>query len=90
MQALALIKHTISQVDNHVNEYEKAQRLHEIAARLEPKSMVRMKNDRLFRRDDLLCRGRRLLHEGPVSCRNASGRLKGDQSDEYIRTRVGL
>ncbi|KAL2097184.1 hypothetical protein ACEWY4_006391 [Coilia grayii] len=76
VRALALIKETIMQVDSHVNEYEKAQRLREIAGRLEPKSMGRMKDGRVFRREDLTLRGRRLLHEGTVTCRNSSGRLK--------------
>lgn len=77
VRALRLIKDTIMQVDSHVDDYEKAQRLRDISAKLEPKSLGRMKDGRVFRREDILTGGRRLLHEGTVSCRASSGRLKG-------------
>ena len=64
-------------MDTNVNDYEKASRLRDIAAKLEPKSHGKIKDGRVFRREDL-CQGRRkLLHEGTVNWKAASGRLKG-------------
>ncbi|XP_031431015.1 rho guanine nucleotide exchange factor 18 isoform X2 [Clupea harengus] len=75
-RALGLIKEVITQVDTNVNDYEKASRLRDIAAKLEPKSHGKIKDGRVFRREDL-CQGRRkLLHEGTVNWKAASGRLK--------------
>lgn len=76
VQGLALIKETITQVNNQVSEYEKAARLREIGMRLEPKSQGRLKEGQLIRREDLIQGNRTLLHEGAVTCR-ASGRQKG-------------
>ncbi|XP_020490917.2 rho guanine nucleotide exchange factor 18a isoform X1 [Labrus bergylta] len=75
VQALALIKETISQVNDQVSEYEKATRLREIGLRLEPKSQGRLKNGQLFRREDLLQGERTLLHEGAVTWKT-SGKQK--------------
>ncbi|XP_076828079.1 rho guanine nucleotide exchange factor 18a [Brachyhypopomus gauderio] len=61
VNALERIKDTISQVDNQVHWYEQ---LRELSARLDPKSQGRMSNGQLFRRDDLLHQGRKLLREG--------------------------
>ncbi|XP_035268649.1 rho guanine nucleotide exchange factor 18 isoform X3 [Anguilla anguilla] len=75
-RALGLIKDAIMQVDTQVNECEKLSRLKEIAAKMEPKSLGKIKDGRVFRREDL-CQGRRkLLHEGTVNWKAASGRLK--------------
>ncbi|XP_063057159.1 rho guanine nucleotide exchange factor 18 isoform X2 [Engraulis encrasicolus] len=75
-RALGLIKEVITQVDTQVNDYEKASRLRDIAAKLEPKSHGKIKDGRVFRREDL-CQGRRkLLHHGTVNWKAASGRLK--------------
>ncbi|KAL2089630.1 hypothetical protein ACEWY4_014318 [Coilia grayii] len=75
-RALGLIKEVITQVDTQVSDYEKASRLKDIAAKLEPKSHGKIKDGRVFRREDL-CQGRRkLLHEGTVNWKAASGRLK--------------
>ncbi|XP_036410058.1 rho guanine nucleotide exchange factor 18-like isoform X3 [Megalops cyprinoides] len=75
-QALGLIKDVITQVDGQVNEYEKAVRLRDIAAKIEPKSQGKIKDGRVFRREDLTQGRRRLLHEGTVNWKAASGRLK--------------
>ncbi|TMS10275.1 Rho guanine nucleotide exchange factor 18 [Larimichthys crocea] len=75
VQSLALIKDFISQVNDQVNEYEKAARLREIGIRLDPKSQGRLKDGKLFRRDDLIQGNRTLLHEGPVTWKT-SGRQK--------------
>uniref|UniRef100_A0A8C4DKG1 Rho/rac guanine nucleotide exchange factor (GEF) 18a n=1 Tax=Dicentrarchus labrax TaxID=13489 RepID=A0A8C4DKG1_DICLA len=79
VQGLALIKDTISQVNDQVSEYEKAARLREISLRLEPKSQGRMKDGQLFRREDLIQGDRMLLHEGTVTWKS-SGRQKDVQA----------
>uniref|UniRef100_A0A8C5I802 Rho/rac guanine nucleotide exchange factor (GEF) 18b n=1 Tax=Gouania willdenowi TaxID=441366 RepID=A0A8C5I802_GOUWI len=75
-QALALIKDTIVQVDTFVNLYEKNSRLRDIHNKMEPKALGKIKDGRVFRREDLGQGRRRLLHEGTVSWKAASGRLK--------------
>ncbi|KAM7331525.1 hypothetical protein ACRRTK_008233 [Alexandromys fortis] len=73
-QALNLIKDIISQVDAKVSEYEKAQRLREIAGKVDLKSSSKLKNGLTFRKEDML---RRQLHlEGTLCWKSTSGRLK--------------
>ncbi|KAJ8277347.1 hypothetical protein GJAV_G00074210 [Gymnothorax javanicus] len=76
IRALGLLRDTITRVDMQVNEYEKVSRLREIAGKLEPKSLGKMKDGRVFRREDLSQDRRTLLHEGTVNWKAASGRLK--------------
>ncbi|XP_069505331.1 rho guanine nucleotide exchange factor 18 isoform X2 [Ambystoma mexicanum] len=73
-QALGLIKETLSQVDSKVNETEKEQRLKEIVLRMELKSLGKFRNGLMFRKEDML--GRKLLHDGMLYWKTASGRLK--------------
>ncbi|XP_062411827.1 rho guanine nucleotide exchange factor 18 isoform X2 [Sardina pilchardus] len=75
-RALGLIKEVITQVDTQVSDYEKASRLRDIASKVEPKSHGKIKDGRVFRREDLAQGRRRLLHEGTVNWKAASGRLK--------------
>ncbi|XP_076879925.1 rho guanine nucleotide exchange factor 18 isoform X2 [Brachyhypopomus gauderio] len=75
-RALALIRDTIVQVDAQVNLHKKETRLREIASKTEPKSLGKIKDGRVFRREDLGPGRRELLHEGTVSWKAASGRLK--------------
>ncbi|XP_047443182.1 rho guanine nucleotide exchange factor 18 isoform X2 [Mugil cephalus] len=75
-RALSLIKDTIVQVDTLVNLHEKNSRLRDIHIKLEPKALGKIKDGRVFRREDLAQGRRRLLHEGTVSWKAASGRLK--------------
>ncbi|XP_075341502.1 rho guanine nucleotide exchange factor 18 isoform X2 [Odontesthes bonariensis] len=75
-RALGVIKDTIVQVDTLVNVHEKKSRLRDIHNKLEPKASGKIKDDRVFRREDLVQGRRRLLHEGTVSWKAASGRLK--------------
>ncbi|XP_061695900.1 rho guanine nucleotide exchange factor 18a [Syngnathoides biaculeatus] len=75
LQGLAAIKEVISQVNDHIREYEMASRLREICLRLEPKSAGRLKDERLIRREDLIQGDRTLLHEGLVTWKS-SGRHK--------------
>lgn len=74
-QALSLIKNTITHVDAMVNECEKGQRLKEIMHKMELKSSGKCKNGLLFRKDDM--GQRRLLLDGMLYWKAASGRLKG-------------
>lgn len=76
-RSLGLIKDTIVQVDTLVNLYEKNSRLREIHNKMEPKALGKIKDGRVFRREDLAQGRRRLLHEGTVNWKAASGRLKG-------------
>lgn len=76
LQGLAAIRDTISRVNDNIREYEKASRLREICVRLEPKSVGRMKDGQLIRREELTQGDRTLLHEGPVTWKS-SGRQKG-------------
>ncbi|XP_027014138.2 rho guanine nucleotide exchange factor 18 isoform X2 [Tachysurus fulvidraco] len=75
-RALGLIKSAIVQVDSLVNLYEKETRLREIAAKMEPKAFGKIKDGRIFRREDVTQGKRRLLFEGMVNWKAASGRLK--------------
>ncbi|XP_077440717.1 rho guanine nucleotide exchange factor 18 [Vanacampus margaritifer] len=75
-RALGLIKDTIVQVDSLVNLHEKTCRLREIHNKMEPKALGKIKDGRVFRREDLAQGRRRLLYEGTVNWKAASGRLK--------------
>ncbi|XP_061654341.1 rho guanine nucleotide exchange factor 18a isoform X1 [Phyllopteryx taeniolatus] len=75
LHGLAAIKDTICQVNEHVRDYEMASRLREICLRLEPKSVGRLKDGRLIRREDLIQGARTLLHEGLLTWKS-SGRHK--------------
>lgn len=76
-RSLSLIKETIVQVDARVNVHEKNSRLRDIHNKMEPKALGKFKDGRVFRREDLAQGRRRLLHDGTVSWKAASGRLKG-------------
>lgn len=76
-RALDLIRGVIVQVDAQVNLYEKETRLREIAAKMELKAVGKIKDGHIFRREDMTQGKRRLLHEGMVNWKAASGRLKG-------------
>ncbi|XP_067368956.1 rho guanine nucleotide exchange factor 18 isoform X2 [Channa argus] len=75
-RALGLIKDTIIQVDALVNLHEKTSRLRDIQNKMEPKASGKIKDGRVFRREDLAPGRRWLLHEGTVNWKAASGRLK--------------
>ncbi|MEQ2205483.1 hypothetical protein XENOCAPTIV_000188, partial [Xenoophorus captivus] len=74
--ALELIKHTISQVNTQVSEYDKIARVREISYRLEPKTPIRLMDDQWFRREDLIQGNKTLLYEGALTWRS-SGKQKG-------------
>ncbi|XP_053368630.1 rho guanine nucleotide exchange factor 18 [Clarias gariepinus] len=74
--AFVLIRNALVQVDAQVNLFEKETRLKEIAAKMEPKAFGKIKDGRIFRREDVTPSKRRLIHEGMVNWKAASGRLK--------------
>lgn len=74
-QSLNLVKDVIAAVNSKVSNYEKKMRLGEIYSRTDSKSIMRMKSGQMFAREDL--RHRKLIRDGPVSLKNAAGRLKG-------------
>ncbi|KAI4894946.1 hypothetical protein NFI96_015616, partial [Prochilodus magdalenae] len=65
--ALECIKETISLVDNQVHQYET---LRDLVNRLDPKSLARMNNGQVLRRDELMQHGRSVLREGLLSWRS--------------------
>ncbi|XP_053490399.1 rho guanine nucleotide exchange factor 18 isoform X3 [Ictalurus furcatus] len=75
-RALSLIKGVLVHVDEQVSLSEKETRLREIAAKMEPKAFGKIKDGCIFRREDVTQGKRRLLHEGTVNWKAASGRLK--------------
>lgn len=87
--ALAQIRDIITAVDLTVNKYEKCQELQEVLARLENKSTAKLKNGKVFRKQDLDSKHRELQHKGVVYWKTATGRLKGtNQYDIICRTEV--
>uniref|UniRef100_A0A8C8H8V5 Rho/rac guanine nucleotide exchange factor (GEF) 18b n=1 Tax=Oncorhynchus tshawytscha TaxID=74940 RepID=A0A8C8H8V5_ONCTS len=75
-RSLGLIKDCIVHVDAQVNLHQKASRLRDIAHKMEPKSLGKIKDGHVFRGEDLALGRRRLLHDGTVNHKAASGRLK--------------
>ncbi|KTF89817.1 hypothetical protein cypCar_00010360 [Cyprinus carpio] len=76
VHGLVLLKDTISNVNTHVDEFEKAARLRDLSSKLEPKSQVKTTHGRVFRREDMLQGERRLLHEGVLNWRLTSNKSK--------------
>ncbi|KAE8291907.1 Rho guanine nucleotide exchange factor 28 [Larimichthys crocea] len=74
--ALAQIRDIIATVDLTVSKYEKCQELQEVLARLENKSFAKLKNGKVFRKQDLHSKHRDLQHKGLVYWKTATGRLK--------------
>lgn len=87
-QSLNLVKDVIAAVNSKVSNYEKKMRLGEIYNRTDSKSIMRMKSGQMFAREDL--RHRKLIRDGPVSLRNAAGRLKGKTILSSARGRIQL
>lgn len=75
--SLAQIRDIITAVDLTVNKYEKCQELQEVLARLENKSTAKLKNGKVFRKQDLHSKHRDLQHKGLLYWKTATGRLKG-------------
>ncbi|XP_060692070.1 rho guanine nucleotide exchange factor 28 isoform X1 [Hemiscyllium ocellatum] len=75
-KSLSLIKDIIAAVDTKVNKYEKEQKLLDILNKFENKTYAKLKNGRIFRKQDLVNKGRELQHEGSMFWKTATGRLK--------------
>ncbi|XP_029366148.1 rho guanine nucleotide exchange factor 28-like isoform X2 [Echeneis naucrates] len=74
--ALVQIRDVIAAVDLTVNKYERCQELQEVLARLENKSFAKLKNGKMFRKQDLHSKHRDLHYKGLVYWKTATGRLK--------------
>lgn len=75
-QSLGLVKEVISAVDSKVASYEKKVRLNEIYTKTDSKSIMRMKSGQMFAKEDL--RRKKLVRDGSVFLKSATGRLKGE------------
>ncbi|XP_030225642.1 rho guanine nucleotide exchange factor 28 isoform X3 [Gadus morhua] len=75
-RALFQIRDIITAVDLSVSRFEKDQELQEVLGRLENKSLAKLKNDKVFRKQDLRSPQRGLQHKGLVYWKTATGRLK--------------
>lgn len=75
--ALGQIRDIITVVDMKVGQYERSQELQEVLTRLETKSFAKLKNGKVFRKQDLHSRNRALQHKGLLYWKTATGRLKG-------------
>ncbi|KAM9783148.1 rho guanine nucleotide exchange factor 2 [Neosynchiropus ocellatus] len=76
-QALVLLKDLISSVDKEVLELDRARRLQEIQARLDPRAIAEVRGGGTFRGGELL--RRRLLHEGALQWKVQGSRMKDVQ-----------
>ncbi|XP_017267695.1 rho guanine nucleotide exchange factor 28 isoform X3 [Kryptolebias marmoratus] len=74
--ALAQIRDIIAAVDLTVSKYERSQELQEVLTRLETKSFAKLKNGKVFRKQELHSKHRDLHHKGLVFWKTATGRLK--------------
>ncbi|XP_040010974.1 rho guanine nucleotide exchange factor 28-like isoform X3 [Xiphias gladius] len=74
--ALVQIRDVLAAVDLTVSKYERCQELQEVLARLENKSFAKLKNGKVFRKQDLHSKHRDLQHKGLVYWKTATGRLK--------------
>ncbi|XP_061585473.1 rho guanine nucleotide exchange factor 28-like isoform X2 [Cololabis saira] len=74
--ALAQIRDVITTVDLTVSKYERLQELQEVLARLETKSFAKLKNGKVFRKQDVHGKHRDLQYKGLVYWKTATGRLK--------------
>lgn len=76
--ALGLVKELLSNVDQDVHELEKEARLQEIYNRMDPRAQTPVPSKGPFGRDELL--RRKLIHDGCLLWKTATGRFKGQWS----------
>lgn len=81
-QSLSLVKDVIGVVDRKVASYEKKVRLNEIYMKTDSKSIMRMKSGQMFAKEDL--KRKKLVRDGSVFLKSATGRLKGEACVEYL------
>ncbi|KAG7490999.1 rho guanine nucleotide exchange factor 28-like isoform X1 [Solea senegalensis] len=74
--ALSQIRDVIAAVDLSVSKYVRCQELQEVLARLENKSFAKLKNGKVFRKQNLHSSHRDLQYKGLVYWKTATGRLK--------------
>lgn len=74
--ALGLVKELLSNVDQDVHELEKGARLQEIYHRMDPRAQAPVPGKGPFGREELL--RRRLIHDGCLLWKTATGRFKGE------------
>lgn len=75
--ALGLVKELLSNVDQDVHELEKGARLQEIYHRMDPRAQAPVPGKGPFGREELL--RRRLIHDGCLLWKTATGRFKGER-----------
>ncbi|XP_062898018.1 rho guanine nucleotide exchange factor 2-like isoform X2 [Mobula hypostoma] len=76
-RALALVKEVIASVDTEVHECERRFRLQDVCSRMDSRASAAMHNGQHFQRDDLA--RRKLVHDGFVLWKTATGRFKDVQ-----------
>ncbi|XP_063819936.1 rho guanine nucleotide exchange factor 28 isoform X2 [Pseudophryne corroboree] len=79
-RALILIKDMIAAVDLRVSEFERKQKLEEFVNKIENKTLTKMKNGRVFTKQDIRSNEQVLLHEGVILWKTATGRFKDIQA----------
>lgn len=79
--ALGLVKELLSNVDQDVHELEKEARLQEIYNRMDPRAQTPVPGKGPFGRDELL--RRKLIHEGCLLWKTATGRFKGQWCSQW-------
>uniref|UniRef100_A0A8C9IZN9 DH domain-containing protein n=1 Tax=Panthera tigris altaica TaxID=74533 RepID=A0A8C9IZN9_PANTA len=85
--ALGLVKELLSNVDQDVHELEKGARLQEIYHRMDPRAQTPVPGKGPFGREELL--RRRLIHDGCLLWKTATGRFKGQWSARQARQEPG-
>lgn len=85
--ALGLVKELLSNVDQDVHELEKGARLQEIYHRMDPRAQTPVPGKGPFGREELL--RRRLIHDGCLLWKTATGRFKGRWSVWQARQEPG-
>lgn len=76
--ALGLLKELLRNVDEDVHELEKGARLQEIYNRMDPRAQTPVPGKGPFGREELL--RRKLIHDGCLLWKTATGRFKGQWS----------
>lgn len=76
--ALGLVKELLCHVDQDVHELEKGARLQEIYNRMDPRAQTPVPGKGPFGREELL--RRKLIHDGCLLWKTATGRFKGQWS----------
>ncbi|XP_034401818.1 rho guanine nucleotide exchange factor 1a isoform X2 [Cyclopterus lumpus] len=76
-QALSMVRELLSSIDQQMEDLEKAQRLQEIQAKLDPRAEAKVRYGGLFKPGELF--RRRLVHDGTLFWKTPGSRLKDTQ-----------